>query len=306
MSAAVKKLNTLSEDNLYGGIKILSPEGGILCRCNKKKANWYLDRELADKKSEDCIVLRFTPKGFGDPYLIHSKENICVVCGSDKELTKHHVVPRSYRQHFPVQFKTHLSHDCVLLCVDCHEKYELASRDRQKVLARRYNVVLRGAEGKSPLSRAFGAMKALLDHMNKIPPERQKQLWEIIEQHLGYKPKREDFHTILANKPVMQTHGELLVSKFSEKRLVGFIMGWRKHFVKVMTPNFLPEGWAITSKTNYSDSEYEIFKAYQAQVKAFQEGAADARSGTPRRDLSGSESWVKEAYETGYSITKGG
>lgn len=294
--------NTINQENLYGGIKILSPEGAILCRCNKKKSNWYLSRELADKKSEDCIVLRFTPKGFGDPYLIHPKANICVVCGMDKELTKHHVVPSSYRKHFPVKFKTHLSHDCVLLCVDCHEKYELESRNRQRVLARRYNVPLSGFEQKSSQGMAFGSIKALLDHGNRIPPERKEQLWSNIERHFGYRPNTEDFPAILEGKPKMKTHGELLVEKFSEKRLAGFIMGWRKHFVKVMNPNFLPEGWAITSKTNYSDSEYEIFKAYEAQVKAFQEGRTDAKDGKPRRTTSDEAAWVKEAYETGYNL----
>jgi hypothetical protein len=82
-------------------------------------------------------------------------------------------------------------------------------------------------------------------------------------------------------------------------------MGWRKHFISVMKPNFLPNGWAITSKTNYSDAEFEIFKAYEAQVKAFQEGVSDARDKLPKKDLSAKESWVREAYETGYSLTKG-
>jgi hypothetical protein len=192
-----RKKNTLSENNLYGGIKILSPEGAILCRCNQKKADWYLSRHIADKKADDCIVLRFKPKGFGDPYLIHSKENICVVCGSDKELTKHHVVPRSYRQHFPVQFKTHLSHDCVLLCVDCHEKYELSSRERQNTLARRYNVPLCGEKTNPIMSKAFGSIKALLDYKNKIPSERKEHLWGNIERHFGYRPKEEDLPSLL-------------------------------------------------------------------------------------------------------------
>jgi len=294
--------NTLSQDNLYGGIKILSPEGGILFRCNEKKANWYLSRELADRKSKDCIILRFKPKGFGDAYLIHPKENVCVVCGKDKELTKHHVVPHSYRRYFPVHFKTHLSHDCVLLCVDCHEKYEEASRERQKVLARRYNVPLRGMESKSNRSAWLGAARALVNHKHKIPQERKEVLWANIKQHLGYIPKEEELKALIESKQKVKTHGELLVLKFTEDRLVGFILGWRKHFVKVMAPNFLPDGWAITAKTHYSEDEFESFKAYESQVKSFQDGVADAKAKLPRRDMSSAEPWVREAYDTGYNV----
>ncbi|KAJ4457155.1 hypothetical protein PAPYR_7449 [Paratrimastix pyriformis] len=39
-------------------------------------------------------------------------------------LTKHHIVPYLYRHYFPHALKAHLSHDVVLLCHACHERYE--------------------------------------------------------------------------------------------------------------------------------------------------------------------------------------
>jgi len=42
-------------------------------------------------------------------------------------LTRHHVIPREYRQWFPAHMKRHNSHDIVLMCLPCHNKYELTA-----------------------------------------------------------------------------------------------------------------------------------------------------------------------------------
>jgi hypothetical protein len=34
---------------------------------------------------------------------------------------RHSIVPHTYRRHFPLRFKSHLSHDIVLLCLKCHQ-----------------------------------------------------------------------------------------------------------------------------------------------------------------------------------------
>lgn len=298
----------LSKDNLYGGIKILSPDGAILCRCNDKKANWYLSRKLADRKADDCVVLRFNPKGPGDTYSTVSKENICVVCGSSEELTKHHIIPRSYRHYFPPHFKSHLSHDCVLLCVGCHEKYEEESKIRQVALANEHGIPEPGKEkdhryGKDGLI-AFSSIAALLNAKNNIPARRKHELWGKVERFFKRRPTREELKKLLDEGTKVKSHGELLVSSIPEEKLVKFIVDWRKHFLKVMRPGFLPRGWAVSYRTHYTGNEFELFKAYEDQVKAFQEGVSDARAMLPRKDLSSAQHWVKEAYDTGYTLTE--
>lgn len=55
-----------------------------------------------------------------EDYYMHSKENKCVACGEEGHYLRYRVVPACYRRNFPVQWKSHRSHDIVLLCVDCH------------------------------------------------------------------------------------------------------------------------------------------------------------------------------------------
>ena len=57
-------------------------------RCCKKKAIWYLDRNLGTKVSENPLIIQltFVPKGIGhidDPYFLQEMHNRCVVCGSE-------------------------------------------------------------------------------------------------------------------------------------------------------------------------------------------------------------------------------
>uniref|UniRef100_A0A0G4I5E9 3'-5' exonuclease domain-containing protein n=1 Tax=Chromera velia CCMP2878 TaxID=1169474 RepID=A0A0G4I5E9_9ALVE len=61
-----------------------------------------------------------------DLYYVSPKENRCVVCGSRQHFLRFHVVPSCYRTHFPAEFKSHGSHDVLLLCVPCHERANAA------------------------------------------------------------------------------------------------------------------------------------------------------------------------------------
>lgn len=49
----------------------------------------------------------------------------CVVCGKDNRISKFNVVPHSYRKFFPVDLKSHSSHDIVLLCTRCHRNADM-------------------------------------------------------------------------------------------------------------------------------------------------------------------------------------
>jgi len=49
----------------YSNIKMLSPEGVVMCRLSERRANWYLDRGLAKLEADNAIRLNFTPNGLG-------------------------------------------------------------------------------------------------------------------------------------------------------------------------------------------------------------------------------------------------
>lgn len=99
------------KDPVYDNFAIQAPDGRVLCRCGRKKVDWYLSRGLAKVVSEDplTIQLNFVPGGNGeedDSYQLGDKFNHCVVCGRDDYNTKHHIVEYEYRQHMPVRFAT--------------------------------------------------------------------------------------------------------------------------------------------------------------------------------------------------------
>lgn len=50
------------------------------------------------------------------------------------------VVPDCYRKNFPVQLKSHRSHDIVLLCIDCHDVAHTAAERLKRSIASTYNV----------------------------------------------------------------------------------------------------------------------------------------------------------------------
>ena len=216
---------------LYDNIEMYHPDNRtMLCTIGKKKANWYVKKQLAvwrreedagvvnnigNEKNDDdddddvhpSIRLLFEPKNSKNckinrektlaataistpittndddghtfermnTYNINHKKNICVACGigpdapsssssplkskstvvgikigeeddnddddnhddGDKEdaddgggggLMRHYVVPYSYRKKFPIKFKTHLPHDIVLLCIECHIAMDQATK----------------------------------------------------------------------------------------------------------------------------------------------------------------------------------
>ena len=122
----------------YENCRILAPDGTTLCTCGSKKINWYLSKGLAVLEEEEpmTIRLKFEPRGRGhadDAYYLSDKENRCCVCGHDGEYLRHSVVPHVYRQHFPPQMKSHLSHDIVLMCVGCHQRCNLVDTWRMQV-----------------------------------------------------------------------------------------------------------------------------------------------------------------------------
>ena len=106
--------HTLTSDRLYGNCQILHPDGSLMCYCAMRKINWYLKRNLATQISNNPVVIKlnFQPKGKGNadnPFYLQERRNICVVCGTQENLTKHHCVPYCFRKHFPNEYKSHTS-----------------------------------------------------------------------------------------------------------------------------------------------------------------------------------------------------
>ncbi|XP_027170056.1 protein RRP6-like 3 [Coffea eugenioides] len=196
---------------VYHNCRIFANDGRLLCYCDRKKLDWYLNRDLARLVEDDppAIMLLFEPKGRpedeGNDFYIQSKKNICVCCGEGNHYLRYRVIPSCYRMHFPEHLKSHRSHDIVLLCVDCHEIAHAATEKYKKQIATDFGIPLYIRKvidsdqvqntsestdvhfeevGVSPLQLRTAAM-ALLRHGPRMPPKRREELTQIVMQYYG-------------------------------------------------------------------------------------------------------------------------
>jgi hypothetical protein len=242
----------------YDNCKVLSPEGNLMFRCHKKKVYWYLDRDLGELVNDNPLTIRliFDPKGMGhvnDPYFLQEMENKCVVCGCIEHLTRHHVVPKSYRKHFPLEFKNHRSYDVMSLCVPCHRLYEDLALELRKVLADKYLAPMGGGISfNKELAKVRGSAGALKKYKSQIPQSRIDELYNIIKTHLNKEDVTDEDLDQLLKLEVYSFkgyvhHGKKVMEKVGTeiKAVEEFIRFWRLHFVEKMQPKHLPKYWTV-------------------------------------------------------------
>ncbi|XP_009601353.1 protein RRP6-like 3 isoform X1 [Nicotiana tomentosiformis] len=198
---------------VYHNCRIYANDGRLLCYCDRRKLEWYVNRNLAKLIEEDppAIMLLFEPKGRpedeGNDFYIQSKRNICVGCGEGNHYLRYRIIPSCYRMHFPEHLKSHRSHDIVLLCVDCHEIAHAAAEKYKRKIATEFGIPLfvrrvvdsnqnqntsessvpklnAEEEGVSPLQLRTAAM-ALLRHGSRMPANRREELIMIIRNYYG-------------------------------------------------------------------------------------------------------------------------
>ncbi|XP_072935577.1 exonuclease 3'-5' domain-containing protein 2 [Epargyreus clarus] len=250
---------------LYHNCFLQAPDGALLCTCDKKKANWYVEKELADMVVEDpyTVRLRFEPAGrsVGDVgrYYQLTKENKCVVCGSGNSYIRKNIVPREYRKYFPEIMKDHSSHDVVLLCVSCHQRSNALDRAVRERLARRADAPLVASDGKyredADCKKIRSAARALLYSSRKhvLPEQRRKDLESLLLQH--YPEHDEITQELLEEAAELQvvfenvdyeSHGHKVVQHYADREgLLRLEEMWREHFLDSMKPRYMPELWSL-------------------------------------------------------------
>lgn len=255
--------NTLTENSckLYQNIKVLNPDGEHLFMCNKRRIRWYQKRNLIDKVGEDTFMLKFHPKGAqlftnekSKKFLLTPKENKCVVCGEREitKLNKHHVVPQCYRKHYPVELKSKNNHDVLMICESCHIAYERIATLKKEKIAKDCGISIRELDRAYSMNVRHRQMaKVLIDHVDDVPIERQIHLYDKLCTWAG-KTLTDAELAEIAN---LQFENEsAIVGKRvveSMDNLHEFSVMWRKHFIEVMNPQHLPEGWSINYKHYY-------------------------------------------------------
>jgi hypothetical protein len=245
--------NIPKDRKIYGNCQVYSPQGYLMFRCDEKKVNWYLKRNLAQIIHSEplSIKLNFIPKGLGNhdkPFGLSEMNNKCVNCGTESFLTRHHVVPICYRKHFPLNLKSHNFHDVLSMCMDCHESYERYATELKKELGDKYDAPLNGiCIDNRDLLKTIKNCNTLLRDTTNIPEERLEQIRSEIREFIGRDFNQQDLVLISNTKQTIleKTHGQVVMEKVTN--IQDFIEMWRQHFTKYNDCKYLPENWNINN-----------------------------------------------------------
>ena len=238
----------------YGNITMLSPDGQALACIDRRRANWYVSRQLAEPVSPTTIKLKFMPAGKPDDFEARhiSRENQCAVCGAREGLSRHHIVPRVFRRFLPPAYKDRNHYDVIMLCLDCHERYEKHAAELRNALYKEAG--LDPSFKMTPEGRRLSALgrfsRTLLVHGDKIPAARKRLLEQRI---LGLQTPDESSRSLesfAALKGTNETKADMsqqFAKKIVESQasLPDFIVRWRQHFLSAMNPKFMPADWDV-------------------------------------------------------------
>mmetsp|Transcript_22312 Transcript_22312/g.32615 ORF Transcript_22312/g.32615 Transcript_22312/m.32615 type:complete len:291 (-) Transcript_22312:345-1217(-) len=265
------------KSKMYDNITMLDPSGQTLNKISKKKARWYISRNLATYEpntSQQFIRLKFEPKArsTNSNYGKSEKKNVCVACGGEENQMRFYIVPYAYRQLFPRRYKSHISHDVVLLCASCHLRCGQQTQLRMNEIEERFHPVKSHTNDKD-LFKIRSSGMALMHHRDKMPQERikfhQQIVWEYFVQLGEVQDHNDDDDDgdmggegMDLSKEMLQravdieyrvenpnhvSASELVVNSLNndDEKMALFIREWRRFFLDTIHPRFLPEGWSV-------------------------------------------------------------
>nr|XP_055159994.1 exonuclease 3'-5' domain-containing protein 2 isoform X2 [Nyctereutes procyonoides] len=248
---------------LYDNCFLHAPDGQPLCTCDRRKAQWYLDKGIGELVSEEPFVvkLQFEPAGRpespGDYYLM-VKENLCVVCGKKDSYIRKNVIPHEYRKHFPIEMKDHNSHDVLLLCTSCHAISNYYDNHLKQQLAREFQAPIGSEEGlrllEDPERRQVRSGARALLNAEGLPAHRKEELLQALREFYNTDTVTDEMlqeaaslETRISNENYIP-HGLKVVQCHSQgglRSLMQLESRWRQHFLDSMQPRYLPQQWSV-------------------------------------------------------------
>ena len=283
---------------MYDNIYMLDQDREAICTISMKKAKWYIRKniaewsspkdgsELAKEKDIKCMRLLFehngkTMKKDGESsssetlYLRSVKQNICVSCGNDGHHIRYYIVPYAYRSLLPDDYKSHMSHDIVILCPDCHVNCERFTKKRMKKIENDLRMKMTGNDAfcspvvEDPhLYHIRSCAIALAKWKNSMPKEKIESYEAEVRSYLATCCTDEDEKVLLLSgkqpltkkqlekvcgvkyrvkNPSYIPGSKVVVRSLNEdpKKIEKFIVEWRKHFIATVNPKHMPTGWSV-------------------------------------------------------------
>eukprot|EP00555_Chaetoceros_dichaeta_P014893 CAMPEP_0198253032 /NCGR_PEP_ID=MMETSP1447-20131203/3502_1 /TAXON_ID=420782 /ORGANISM="Chaetoceros dichaeta, Strain CCMP1751" /LENGTH=406 /DNA_ID=CAMNT_0043938521 /DNA_START=84 /DNA_END=1304 /DNA_ORIENTATION=+ len=316
------KLALLSmKSPMYDNIDMVDPQGTLLCKVSARKAKWYISKELADwvegegVDRDHCLQLRFEPKKRGDSdtnnnntaddvggadgaaigsssegdtsalYAKAPKQNVCVSCGEAQNLVRHYIIPYAYRALMPLKYKSHMSHDIVILCCYCNIHCEKARRQRIEEIeeifkppqgykpqfendqrlykVRSAAVALKKWAGRMPMEKVREHEMMVMDYLqeregvllvgddgadHQVQQRQHPDNLDDVKQLSSTDLQRAiDVKYRVENTNFVSSH-QVVVSAIVESGEEGvsdFVKGWRRHFLDTVQPQYMPVGWSV-------------------------------------------------------------
>jgi cation-transporting P-type ATPase D len=297
---------------VYENCKMLAPDNELLCFCDKKKMNWYLEKNLATLLTNDppCFKLKFEPNARGNhpddissKFYLNHRKNCCVVCGIEENYMRFHIVPVVYRKFFPNEYKSHNSHDIVLLCLICHGEANKFHSLHKEIISKKFNVPLNTFSEEAETIKNFHSIsslaKNLVKYYNQMPVDKKHDMMKIIIDFLNtnlndpllskfyqdvfFKDEKSlikfpisnitrdllikiKVHKLKKSEQIetKNLHGKMIVNEI--KDFHGFIREWRKTFIEYMKPRFLTQSW---------DIDHDFYSSFGRQSKFYKSNSAD-------------------------------
>lgn len=230
----------------YENMKRLSIDGEFDCYTNAKRMDWFISRNLAVKIDDDTYQLTFITKGDNSErsaFYQEPIENKCVACGTDEELTKHHVVPSQYRKFLPIKYKSRSSYDVVIMCDTCHNKYELEADKLSDFFLNKYGVI-----DKSLIYNKIKRYRSVLTHhSDRLPEDRLNEISTFLITELN-----DTISNIMTDKYdniKFESPAEVLMSRINDYEK--FIITWREHFLEHVDPQHISQVWIDDIYTSF-------------------------------------------------------
>lgn len=232
---------------IYDNCKIYDLSGDLIGMCSRNKLEWYINKKIADKISDDSIKLKFEPKyinGRDNSGAVRfPRENKCYVCSSEENLVKYHVVPTEFKKLLPREWKSHNSVDILSLCRDCHDEANAIAQDLRVELEEEYKVSKdfyidqHKYKVRSVARKLLGIKKCGVSD-NKL----RESLTEMVGHPASDSEIKEfaEYDISIKYKDTASPAEYIINNIIKDDKITEFIKRWKDHFVHEMLPDDLP------------------------------------------------------------------
>lgn len=224
----------------FDNIRMIHPDGHLMCYISKRKARWYTKNKLAENIDNTEIRLLFVPNGIGEHAdVLKHRNQTCVVSNSSEHLTKHHVIPTQFRVYFPMQYKSKNSSDIVIMNRAIHDEYEKHANLLKMRLYAEF-ITDEISNIKKEYFEVFKYFKTLKNYKYDVPPSTQIFFEMKISSFLKRYDLPEDYDFFNSKVVDFIDENKLIVEAIGVERM---ILLWKYHFLKYAKPIYLGDWW---------------------------------------------------------------